>query len=157
MKIFLLSDKRPNLSIDLPRSTLALMLFCLLCLASVLFYTAFNIGLRHGGLEASSVLTDKVVSSWQTQIKDQKSQIKELSSAHQHHVDALTLRVGELQARLLRLDALGQRLTGVAGLDQGEFDFSSMPAVGGPESRDLSQSILQSRACIVVGDNRKAG
>jgi len=47
---------------------------------------------------------------------------------------ALTLRTAELQARLLRLDALGERLTKMAKLDSGEFDFSSVPAVGGPRA-----------------------
>src|SRR5690606_40846419 len=31
------------------------------------------------------------------------------------------------------LDALGARLTQMAGLDDGEFDFTSPPALGGPE------------------------
>ncbi len=38
----------------------------------------------------------------------------------------------------MRLDALGERLTGVAGLDEGEFDFSREPALGGPD-RDLEE------------------
>lgn len=37
-----------------------------------------------------------------------------------------------MQARLMRLDALGQRLTEVAKLQNGEFDFSLSPALGGP-------------------------
>lgn len=47
-------------------------------------------------------------------------------------LEALTAKVAELQARLLRLDALGERLTAAANLDQGEFDFSQIPALGGP-------------------------
>jgi murein DD-endopeptidase MepM/ murein hydrolase activator NlpD len=34
---------------------------------------------------------------------------------------------------VIRLDALGRRLTEMAHLDKGEFDFDSVPAVGGPE------------------------
>ena len=49
---------------------------------------------------------------------------------------ALTLRVAEMQARLVRLDALGERITAVAKLDRGEFDFSQIPAIGGPETDD---------------------
>ena len=47
-------------------------------------------------------------------------------------VNALTLRVGQLQARIIRLDALGKRLVEVANLDKGEFDFDHPPAQGGP-------------------------
>jgi len=46
----------------------------------------------------------------------------------------MTVRMAELQARLMRLDALGERLVDIAKLDGGEFDFSQSPAVGGPDS-----------------------
>ena len=48
------------------------------------------------------------------------------------HLNALAQRMGRMQARLLRLDALGARLTHMAGIDSTEFDFSSGPALGGP-------------------------
>ena len=50
-------------------------------------------------------------------------------------VDALASRVGALNAQLIRLDALGRRLTDLAGLDHGEFDFDKPPPAGGPEHR----------------------
>jgi murein DD-endopeptidase MepM/ murein hydrolase activator NlpD len=37
-----------------------------------------------------------------------------------------------MQAQLVRLDALGERLVDLAGLEQGEFNFEDIPAVGGP-------------------------
>jgi murein DD-endopeptidase MepM/ murein hydrolase activator NlpD len=45
---------------------------------------------------------------------------------------ALTMNLAELEARMTRLDALGEHLTSVAGLEKGEFDFSEPPALGGP-------------------------
>lgn len=48
-------------------------------------------------------------------------------------LDALAIRVGEMNARVIRLDALGRRLTDMADLDEGEFDFDAEPALGGPE------------------------
>jgi murein DD-endopeptidase MepM/ murein hydrolase activator NlpD len=50
---------------------------------------------------------------------------------HAAEVDALSARLGALQARLLRLDALGNRLVRVAGLEPDEFDFGSPPSQGG--------------------------
>ena len=38
-----------------------------------------------------------------------------------------------MNAHVVRLDALGQRLTQMAGLDDGEFDFAATPSLGGPE------------------------
>ena len=49
-----------------------------------------------------------------------------------HHLNALALRLGELQAHVIRLGALGERLVNMADLNPIEFDFSSPPARGGP-------------------------
>jgi len=51
----------------------------------------------------------------------------------QQTVNALTARLGALQAQVLRLDALGKRLIDLAGLKKGEFDFDAPPPQGGPE------------------------
>ena len=51
----------------------------------------------------------------------------------EHHLDALALQVGDLEARLVRIDALGGRLVSMAGLDDAEFQFGEAPAMGGPD------------------------
>jgi murein DD-endopeptidase MepM/ murein hydrolase activator NlpD len=48
-------------------------------------------------------------------------------------LDALAIRIGQMNARVIRMDALGRRLVGMADLSDGEFDFDSEPAFGGPE------------------------
>ena len=48
-------------------------------------------------------------------------------------MDALAIRIAQMNARVIRLDALGRRLTDMADLEDGEFDFDSEPATGGPE------------------------
>ena len=48
-------------------------------------------------------------------------------------LDALAIRLGQMNARVIRLDALGRRLTDMGGLQDGEFDFDTAPALGGPE------------------------
>jgi murein DD-endopeptidase MepM/ murein hydrolase activator NlpD len=50
----------------------------------------------------------------------------------------MTLSLAELQARVTRLDALGEHLTAMADLEEGEFDFSQPPALGGPMSGEFS-------------------
>jgi murein DD-endopeptidase MepM/ murein hydrolase activator NlpD len=52
------------------------------------------------------------------------------------HLNALTRRLGQLQAQVLRLNALGGRLTRMAGLDKREFNFDTDVAQGGPETGD---------------------
>jgi murein DD-endopeptidase MepM/ murein hydrolase activator NlpD len=56
----------------------------------------------------------------------------------QGKVDALAKRVGTLNAHLIRLDALGRRVTDLADLDRGEFNFDEPPPAGGPEGGELT-------------------
>ena len=49
-------------------------------------------------------------------------------------IDALTTRLGDLQAEIMRLNALGERMVTATGLDPEEFDFSNPPPQGGPDT-----------------------
>ncbi|BCU05635.1 M23 family metallopeptidase [Allochromatium tepidum] len=49
-------------------------------------------------------------------------------------IGAIAARLGEMQAELLRINALGERLVRVSGLDPDEFDFVNAPPRGGPET-----------------------
>jgi murein DD-endopeptidase MepM/ murein hydrolase activator NlpD len=46
-------------------------------------------------------------------------------------LDTMAISLGQMQARLLRLDSLGARLVKVAGMKSQEIDFSTAPAQGG--------------------------
>lgn len=51
---------------------------------------------------------------------------------------ALSVRMAELQARLVRLDALGEYLAESADLKSEEFDFTKKPPMGGPLTDELT-------------------
>ena len=70
--------------------------------------------------------------SIQADISDQRSQVADATASTEKNVRALSLHMAELQARITRLEALGQRVAVRADLTEGEFDFSSIPALGGP-------------------------
>jgi len=76
--------------------------------------------------------TAEMFGKWREVLRDQDRQIKLASRDARENLEASALRLAKLQARIVRLDALGERLTNVAKLDEGEFDFSSPPALGGP-------------------------
>lgn len=71
----------------------------------------------------------------QAELDAQRLQIEEVTRNAQENMDALALRLGKLQAHVIRIDALGQRLTQMANLDKGEFNFEQPPAQGGPVAR----------------------
>ncbi len=82
---------------------------------------------------------DNLGLAMQMELEAQRLRIEEATRTAEENMDALALRLGKLQAHVMRLDALGQRLTTMAKLDKGEFDFDRPPAQGGPEeSRDKS-------------------
>ncbi len=81
------------------------------------------------------------INDLRAQIDGQQHKLDSLKTEAQRNMNALAVQLGQLQARALRLDALGQRLTEVGKLDSTEFNFSSAPAMGGPED---SQGIPQS-------------
>ena len=47
-------------------------------------------------------------------------------------LDAMAARVGQMQAQMQRLDALGARLAKLTGMKPEEFRFDQLPAQGGP-------------------------
>ncbi|MDH3408725.1 MAG: M23 family metallopeptidase, partial [Gammaproteobacteria bacterium] len=63
----------------------------------------------------------------------QRENIHSIRQGNEDTLDALAIRIAQMNARIIRLDALGRRLTDMADLEDGEFDFDSAPALGGPE------------------------
>jgi murein DD-endopeptidase MepM/ murein hydrolase activator NlpD len=72
----------------------------------------------------------------QQDLDAQSELIESLRNRNEQHLNALALRLGEVQARATRLETLGQRLTQLGQLDDGEFDFREPPAFGGPLEQD---------------------
>ena len=70
----------------------------------------------------------------------QKTQQAEKEMREQ--LNSLAVKLGELQARLMRLDAFGERLGKAAGIKPEEFRFSETPGRGGPmPSESMSEEI----------------
>jgi murein DD-endopeptidase MepM/ murein hydrolase activator NlpD len=92
--------------------------------------SAFLLGVQLGrGNSKALVLTDTVHLS--DVLAQQKAQISELKSQLQLRVDAMAMRIGEVNAHVIRLDALGKRLTEMADIDSREFNFDHDPPRGG--------------------------
>jgi murein DD-endopeptidase MepM/ murein hydrolase activator NlpD len=58
------------------------------------------------------------------------------------NVSAMTRKLGEVQAQLLRLDVLGERVAKAAGIGPEEFRFRDLPGRGGPLGGAMSFSDL---------------
>ncbi|HUK03925.1 MAG TPA: M23 family metallopeptidase [Burkholderiales bacterium] len=67
----------------------------------------------------------------------QKSESERSREFMQQNLNAMAVKIGEMQAQLTRLDALGERLSTMAGIRPQEFRFSETPGMGGAQSTTL--------------------
>ena len=63
--------------------------------------------------------------NWQQQLSLQEIELDELKQESQRELEALSLRLAMMQARLVRLDAMGERITRMSDFDNGEFDLAN--------------------------------
>src|SRR5271168_3189313 len=96
--------------------------------------TAFSVGVGLGARHVANPIDQ--LGNWSAELIRQKGQIEDTKRVLQEKVNALAMRVGQMNANVIRLDALGKRLTRMANLDDGEFDFGHPPAIGGAENAD---------------------
>ncbi len=83
------------------------------------------------GLEGTSLGGHPIVDSGRT---EQREVLDQALRDSRDHLDALAMRLAELQARVSRLESLGLRVVHDTGLDAQEFGFGQKPALGGPVS-----------------------
>lgn len=107
---------------------------------------------RYVTANTSELFTSDIVDVWNKQLHDQRQSVEVIKNESQGKVDALALRLAQLQSRLIRLDALGERMTKMAKLDKGEFNFAEPPALGGPNSDELGGAYQQPRFIDVIDE-----
>jgi murein DD-endopeptidase MepM/ murein hydrolase activator NlpD len=83
---------------------------------------------------AATAIGEHTLARWNDDLASQSAQLATIRQQVDDQVATLATRVGQMQAQLLRLDALGKHLTEVGKLKRGEFDFDQPPALGGPET-----------------------
>lgn len=115
-----------------------------LLLASIGLIFVLSCGATIGWfLRASDTLMLQQVELAQQAIQQQQSQLTEVRAKAEQDLNALAAKLGQLQAHANRLNALGERLTEIGKLNDGEFDFGSAPGLGGPEALDTVSDTQQ--------------
>ncbi len=105
---------------------------CLLGLPMLIGYGAYLMAEARG----VKVARDAATEAWTESMREQEADLAKVKEDTVSRLEALTVRLANLQARLVRLDALGEKLSTVAGLADSDFDFSQDPSLGGPEVLD---------------------
>lgn len=129
MKVILISNRHGgSRSVEIGRWSRALLSLCCLGLPLGLVAVGYHAGQDSEPRSVRGAALDEL----QGELDQQAVDFAELQREAELKIETLTLSLAELQARMTRLDALGQHLTAIADLDEGEFDFSQPPALGGP-------------------------
>ena len=96
----------------------------LISLSAILLGGGYLLGVSFGH---KAILTE-----WKADVVEQKERLNLAKQESQTEIDALTTKVGLLQAHVNRIDALGNMLVNMANLDADEFSFDTTPGIGGP-------------------------
>jgi murein DD-endopeptidase MepM/ murein hydrolase activator NlpD len=125
VQIILISDRLAKArSVNLSAVHLAgvlLLGLALLCSATSAVYW---FTLRYASEFRIPVLQQLVVASQEAEAERGRTFV-------QQNLNAMAVKLGEMQAQLTRLDALGERLSSLAGIRPQEFRFSEAPGLGG--------------------------
>jgi murein DD-endopeptidase MepM/ murein hydrolase activator NlpD len=126
LNIILVSDSlAKSRSMTLSQGQVFLVAFSILVAGFVLATATYVVTMKFAVDLRNPYLRALLASLHQDEVKRSEAQVKE-------NLDALAAKVGELQARILRLDAFGERLAKAAGIKREEFRFDEKPGQGGP-------------------------
>lgn len=136
MHIILVSrrlTKAKSLTLSTPHLVGAAMglVMVVFLLASGLFYLT----LRHASQLKLPYLETVVLSAQAQELQKNEAFLRE-------NLNAMAVKLGEMQAQLMRLDALGERLAALAGFKPSEFRFSETPGRGGALSSSIPSQNL---------------
>lgn len=126
-------------NIRLPRFLPALLVISLVVIPAMA-----GVGAYYAGQYLDDpIFTDTVAREWRSRVEQQSEQVREVERRTNEELRALTMKMADMQARLVRLDALGERLVDVAGIRSDEFDFGNIPALGGPETSEAASAAYE--------------
>src|SRR6185503_20269777 len=126
LNIILVSDSlAKSRSVALSQTQVLLIAFGILLAGFMLATATYVVTMKFAVDLRNPYLRALMASLHQDEAKRSEANVKE-------NLDALAAKVGELQARILRLDAFGERLAKAAGIKREEFRFDERPGQGGP-------------------------
>ena len=101
-------------------------------LAGIITAIGFAAGHWYSSANGSGVSSQELVTLTE-ELADARLNIDTIRQENEDTLDAMAIRIAQLNARIIRIDAAGRRLVEMADLEEGEFDFDAPPALGGPE------------------------
>lgn len=113
-------------SVTLTAKHLALAISLFSLLALFLAFGLVNVSARYADSAVAKALLPEAFQAGGVSVTTNDRYLKE-------NLAAMAVKLGEMQAQLIRLDALGERVQGLAGVKPEEFNFKEAPGRGGLE------------------------
>ena len=138
MNIILVSNKLSqarSFALSTPQMLFLGLLMCLMIVSLAVMLNYFS--LRYAVTNQSPYLQSLLEAVQAEQTRKTQSYLRE-------SLNTMAARLGEMQAKLLRLDTLGERLTKLAGIKPQEFMFDQVPGRGGAVSSIPAQEFSMS-------------
>lgn len=129
--IFVSHQHSKTLSLALSHRKLLLCLMLLLTLTGAVFAAGYQLAAASNESERYQTF----VLDWKNELSQKRQQIEKIKQESKEQVKALSIRMAELHAKMIRLDALGEHMIRAANIDTSEFDFSAAPGIGGTEEQ----------------------
>lgn len=128
MQLILLSQKnRKTFQFAINRSKLLAIMSTCMVLIGLAFYA---LGLAMSEQNKNTTDAGNVAEV----LSEQRQELNRLQTKSRNTLDAIALRVGQMQAHITRLNAVGEHLAKKAKLDMSEFDFNGVPPQGGVDT-----------------------
>lgn len=114
--------------------------FVLLLVALFLVVVLMVLGLNYLSLRYVDKINSPAFRSFVMSV--QQEEYKKNQQYLRDNLNTMAIKMGQMQAQLLRIDSVGKRLTELSGIEPQEFMFDQMPGQGGAVSTTtLSQDI----------------
>jgi hypothetical protein len=124
--------------------TLALVSFAALTLLVTVFALGLHLGER--SMARMALLNPGAA------VQAQRAEVTALKAQLQDRIDALAMRLGVMNAHVIRLNALGKRLVQMAHINSHEFDFDDDPPQGGSDSDSIGRGAQVPDLTLMIDD-----
>ena len=135
MQIILLHPRFSARTLTLTRWHLMLLALAFLSSVVLAAFCLYYLTFRHATDLNIPIVREVLASATHDDTSKKDKYVKE-------NLAAMAMKLGEMQAQLMRLDALGERVQGLAGVKPQEFNFREVPGRGGAERSSLKDKPL---------------
>ncbi|MBL4865953.1 MAG: M23 family metallopeptidase [Pseudomonadales bacterium] len=137
MNIIFLSDKHgTSKHIQLRATGLVILAIAILAVPTLAVLSGYWLGYS----KSDDRISHQKLGDYAIELAEQREVVLQARDDATYKLKAISMSLAQMQAQLIRLDALGERLTEVAKLRSDEFIFSQVPALGGPMESDLGNA-----------------